>query len=57
MSRLLQKYVVDDLPAEDLEPLRYEIEAIDLVELFDRILRSNSALLEPGGQLTIRRTG
>lgn len=57
MSRLLQRYVVDDLPAEDLEPLRYDIEAIDLVELFDKILGFNSALLEPGGQLTIRRTG
>ena len=48
---------MDDLPAEDLEPLRYEVEVIDLVELFDQILRFNSALLETGGQLTIRRTG
>ena len=57
MSRLLQRYVVDDLPAQDLEPLRYDIEVIDLVELFDQILRFKHALLEPGGQITIRRTG
>lgn len=57
MTRLLQRYAVDDLPAEDLEPLRYDVEVIDLVELFDQILRFNNALLQPGGQITIRRTG